>query len=171
MRLLSSIPTCSNANAYVKPGSDDDLVRYIMGHCPENSIIDLINKFVPLGIIKNYRSKVLSSTQNERISSLKFILPPSQRHRSLRVPDVVNLTTRNPKAVYPEYVGKMTFAEPKAGFSAFSASLANAHLLLRSCLSSVLTGIFGTIITFLRDRKSTRLNSSHPSISRMPSSA
>ena len=135
----------------MKPGSDDDLVGYIMGHCTENSIIDLINKFVPLGIIKNYRSKVLSSTQNERISSLKFILPPSQRHRSLRVPDVVNLTTRNPKAVYPEYVGKMTFAEPKAGFSAFSASLANAHLLLCSCLSSVLTGIFGTIITFLRN--------------------
>jgi hypothetical protein len=43
---------CSNANAYVKPGSDDDLVGNIMGHCTENSIIDLINKLCPLELLR-----------------------------------------------------------------------------------------------------------------------
>lgn len=52
VRLLSSMPTYSNTNAYVKPGSDDDLAGYIMGDCTENSIIDLVNKLWPLELLR-----------------------------------------------------------------------------------------------------------------------
>ena len=58
----------------------------------------------------------------------------------------------------------------KIGYIVMSAALCVLGILL-ICLPEVFSGLIGVLIGIILDRKSTRLNSSHPTTYRMPSSA
>ena len=71
--------------------------------------------------------------------------------------------------IFPPYLGMESGPAWLAGFSAYF--IADIGLALAAMFALLRVGSSEAVLQRVGDRKSTRLNSSHPSSSRMPSSA